>query len=77
MTTPITLAYTDTWDGYHGAKNSTYTSVHKLYYNHTRAGFPAPTISSKFAGVKSITLVADTPLMNDNTETSRVRAKLK
>jgi hypothetical protein len=31
----------------------------------TRAGFPAPTISSKFVGVKSITLLANVTLSSE------------
>ena len=44
----------------------------------TRAGFPEPTISSKFAGVKSITLLAVTrPLKTDNIQATRENVYIK
>ena len=44
----------------------------------TRAGFPAPTISSKFAGVRSITLLAvTTPLKTDNMQVTRENVYIK
>jgi hypothetical protein len=44
----------------------------------TRAGFPEPTISSKFAGVNSITLLAvTTPLKTDSRQATRENAYIK
>lgn len=54
------------------------TTLENPHRESTRAGFPEPTISSKLAGVKSITLLAvATPLKTDNMQATRENVFIK